>query len=177
MMPKGDGFPPANGAHFRLLSQGWNIMLNKTLKSSHLQPIHREPRVASQALCIALLLVAQAGAQSHSSPSLPTLPSGAPVGSREDYDIPSRDPVEEARRLQALNIARQKGMVSDANKLLKLTAELNEEITHSKSETLTPAQVRKLSQIEKLAHSVSEKMKASVLPTTQIQSPWDPRSN
>ena len=37
-------------------------------------------------------------------------------------------PVEEARRLRALNYARQKGMVSDAKKLLKLTTELNAEI-------------------------------------------------
>ena len=103
------------------------------------------------------------------------LPSGSPVGSRDDYDIPSRDPVEEARRMQALNFARQKALVSDANKLLKLTTELNEEIAHSNADTLTSAQIRKLAQIEKLAHSVSEKMSATVLPTTQIQSPWDPR--
>jgi hypothetical protein len=152
-------------------------MFKKAFESSHLQPIRWDPRAAFEALCIALLVVAQTGAQSHGSPSLPTLPSGAPVGSREDYDIPSRDPVEERRRIQALNIARQKGLVSDANKLLKLTAEFSAEITRSKSETLTPAQIRMLGQIEKLAHSVSEKMKAAVLPTTQIQSPWDPRSN
>ncbi|MGA9669351.1 MAG: hypothetical protein WBQ94_09095 [Terracidiphilus sp.] len=142
---------------------------------SHLLPIHWDSWVACQVLCIALLLVARASAQGHGSPSLPTLPSGAPVGSRQDYDIPSHDPLEEARRMQALNIARQKAMVSDANKLLKLTTELNEEIAHSNSDTLTSAQIRKLAQIEKLAHSVSEKMSAVVLPNTGIQSPWDPR--
>lgn len=150
-------------------------MRKKDFDSSHLLPIHWDSWAACQILCIALLLAARAGAQGHGSPSLPTLPSGAPVGSRDDYDIPNRDPVEEARRLQALNIARQKGMVSDANKLLKLTTELNEEISHSNSDTLTSAQIRKLGQIEKLAHSVSEKMSAIVLPNTGIQSPWDPR--
>jgi hypothetical protein len=152
-------------------------MRRQVVESSYFSPIHGESRAACRAICIALLMVAQAGAQSHGTPSLPTLPSGAPVGSREDYDIPSRDPVEEARRLQSLNIARQKALVSDANKLLRLTTEFNEEISHSNADALTVAQIRKLAQIEKLAHSVSEKMKASVLPTTQIQSPWDPRSN
>jgi hypothetical protein len=152
-------------------------MRKQVVESSHSSPIHWDSGAACQAICFALLLVAQAGAQSHGTPSLPTLPSGAPVGSREDYDIPSRDPIEEARRLQSLNIARQKAMVSDATKLLKLTAELNEEIAHLNTDTLTAAQIRKLAQIEKLAHNVSEKMKATVLPTTQIQSPWDPRSN
>ena len=150
-------------------------MSKQDFESSQLPPIHWDSRAVRQVLCIALLLVAQAGGQSHGTPSLPTLPSGAPVGSREDYDIPSRDAVEEARLMQALNIARQKALVSDANKLLKLTTELNEEIAHSNSGTLTSAQIRKLAQIEKLAHSVSEKMSATVLPTTGIQSPWDPR--
>jgi hypothetical protein len=150
-------------------------MRKKVFESSPLLPIHWDSRAACQVLCIVLLIVARAGAQGHGSPSLPTLPSGAPVGSRDDYDIPSRDPVEEARRMQALNIARQKALVSDANKLLKLTTELNEEIAHSDSGTLTSAQIRKLAQTEKLAHSVSEKMSSTVLPTTGIQSPWDPR--
>lgn len=150
-------------------------MRKNAFQSSQLLPIHWDSAAACQVLCIALLLVAQAGAQSHGTPSLPTLPSGAPVGSREDYDIPNRDPVEEARRLQALNAARQKGMVSDANKLLKLTTEFNEEIARTNSATFTPAQLRKLAQIEKLAHSVSEKMSSTVLPSTEVQSPLDPR--
>jgi hypothetical protein len=150
-------------------------MRKKAFESSPLLPIHWDSWAVYQVLCIVLLLVAQAGAQSHGSPSLPTLPSGAPVGSRDDYDIPSRDPAEEARRLQALNAARQKGIVSDANKLLKLTTELNEEIARTNSGTLTPAQIRKLAQIEKLAHSVSEKMSATMLPSTGLQSPLDPR--
>ena len=126
-------------------------------------------------LCIALLLGLPAGAQRGGTPSLPTLPSGAPVGAREDYDIPSRDAIEEERRMHALNAARQKGMVSDANKLLKLVTELNEEISRSDSGTLTPEQIRKLARIEKLAHSVSEKMSAATMPSTEIRSPVDPR--
>jgi hypothetical protein len=108
-----------------------------------------------------LLLVATAPgiAQNHPvSPSLPTLPSGAPANARQDYDIPSRDFSEEARRLRAINLARQHEMASDANKLVKLTNELNAELVRSKSETMTRAQLRKLGEIEKLAHDIKQKM-------------------
>ncbi len=149
-------------------------MRKQFFASSH-PLVPRDFLASCRILCIALLLGLPAGAQRGGSPSLPTLPSGAPVGTREDYDIPNHDAVEEARRMQALNEARQKGMVSDANKLLKLVTELNEEIARSDSGTLTPEQIRKLARIEKLAHSVSEKMSATVMPSTGIQSPTDPR--
>jgi hypothetical protein len=122
-------------------------------------------------------LVAPTGAHAQlrgTSPSLPTLPSGAPVNSRQDYDIPKTDPVEEQRRLRALNAERQKRVVSDANKLLKLTTELKLEIARATSDSLTPAQLRKLAVIEKLARDLRENMSATVQPTTGIQSPFDP---
>jgi len=53
-----------------------------------------------------------------------------------------------------LNAARQSSMVSDADKLLKLARELDEEIAASNSSTLTQAQLRKVAKIEKLARSV-----------------------
>ena len=151
-------------------------MRKKVFESPHLPQVHWNSRTACHTLGLALLLGLPAGAQTHSSsPSLPTLPSGAPVGSREDYDIPSRDRLEEERRLRALNIERQKRVVSDANKLLKLTTELNAEIARANSGSLTPAQLRKLAQIEKLAHGVSEKMSAPVWVTTGLQSPFSPQ--
>jgi hypothetical protein len=70
----------------------------------------------------------------------------------------SADSVFQQRRLRALNAERQKEIVSDANKLLKLTAELNTEISHNKSESFTPEQLRQLARIEKLARSVKDKM-------------------
>jgi hypothetical protein len=72
---------------------------------------------------------------------------------------------EEARhekQLQALNADRQKALVSDTVKLLKLANELNAEVSSGNPDMLTPGQLRKLEQIEKLAHSVKEKMSMSV---------------
>jgi len=150
-------------------------MHNRAFESSHLSPVHWDSRTACLAMCLALLLVTPGGGQTHGSPSLPTLPSGAPVGSREDYDIPSRDPVEEARRLRAFNTARQKAILSDANKLLKLTTELDAEIARANSDSLSPAQLRTLAKIEKLAHSISEKMSCNVWIGMDTLSPFSPQ--
>lgn len=66
-----------------------------------------------------------------------------------------------ARRMRAMNIERQKSMVSDADKLLKLARELNGEIENSNPSALTPVQLRKISDIEKLARNVKQKMSVS----------------
>jgi hypothetical protein len=107
------------------------------------------------------------------SPGLPTLPSGAPANSRQDYDIPSSDPSEEQRRLLALMVARRKRVVSDSNKLLKLTMELNAEVARTNPDALSPAQLHKLAAIEKLAHDLKDKLRSTAQPSTGIQ--VDPR--
>jgi hypothetical protein len=141
----------------------------------HFPPIHNSPATCG-ALCLALLLTTTGGAQVRPvAPSLPTLPSGVPVGSRQDYDIPSRDPAEEERRLRALNAERQKRVVSDASKILKLTNELSAEIARANSDSLTRSEVRKLAEIEKLARDLKTNMSTTTLPSTEIQSPMDPR--
>jgi hypothetical protein len=88
-------------------------------------------------------------------------PIGQRVGGGLD-DMREGDPAESERRLRALNILRQKALVSDTKKLLQLANELNAEIGGADSESLTADQLRKLAAIEKLAHSVKEKMSTSV---------------
>lgn len=68
------------------------------------------------------------------------------------------DPILAQRQRAALNAERQKEMVSDTNKLLKLARELNYEVTASGTSTLTPDDLHRLAEIEKLARSVKEKM-------------------
>jgi hypothetical protein len=74
------------------------------------------------------------------------------------------DPVIAQRRLRMLNTERQKSMVSDTNKLLKLAAELNDEVSSAKPDALTPAQLRKVAEIEKLAHNIKQKMSYAGMP-------------
>ncbi len=83
---------------------------------------------------------------------------GGPFGTGGD----EVDTVQAERRLNALNAERQKSLTADAEKLLKLAAELNQEIAQSNPGALTPAQLRMVAEIEKLAHNVRDKMAMSL---------------
>jgi hypothetical protein len=83
---------------------------------------------------------------------------GAGPLSNDDDDV---DPVISERRMKALNVERQKQMVADANKLLKLAKELNEEVASTNTGAFTPDQLRKIGEIEKLARNVKERMTAA----------------
>lgn len=72
------------------------------------------------------------------------------------------NPEMEAKRINALNAERQKSLVSDTNKLVKLTSELNAQINSTHPASLTESQLRMVAEIEKLAHSIREKMCISV---------------
>jgi hypothetical protein len=147
----------------------------KAFPAPHVPPSHSQSRAACRALCLALLLAAPAGAQTRpTSPSLPTLPSGRPVGSIDDYDIPKNDPVEDQRRLRALNAERQKRVAKDASKILKLSNELSLEIARANPDSLTQAQLRMVVEIEKLARDLKTNMTSATLPSTGIQNPMDP---
>lgn len=99
-------------------------------------------------------------------------PIGQRVGGGLD-DIGNSDPAEAERRIKALNSMRQKALVSDTDKLLKLANELNAEIS-ANPDSLTSDQLRKLATIEKLARSVKEKMSTPVTGTPISQPPPAP---
>ncbi len=63
--------------------------------------------------------------------------------------------------MRALNADRQKSLVSDTEKLLKLAKQLNSEIETSNQNELTQVQLREIADIEKLARNVKEKMSTS----------------
>jgi len=122
-------------------------------------------------LAIALLLGLSAGrcghAQSQQGPTSGM--SGGQTSVRGTFGHPDMsslssdgdyDPVMMERRMQALNMERQKEMVNDTNKLLKLARELNDEVASTKSDTFTSDQLRKIAEIEKLARSVRDRMTA-----------------
>jgi hypothetical protein len=77
----------------------------------------------------------------------------------------------EARRFTALNQMRQKSMKSDAEKLLRLAQELNDDA--GGSGTLSSAErMRKAAEIEKLAKGVKEKMTYAIGAPTEIPGPF-----
>lgn len=66
------------------------------------------------------------------------------------------------QRLALLNEERQKSMVANAEKLLKLAEELNAEVNGAEAGELTEDQLRKVNEIQKLAHKVKDEMSHAV---------------
>jgi hypothetical protein len=125
-------------------------------------------RLAWRALLIAVLLAVPCGTSSQQqSQGMGGRLSPVPHDFPQDPSqlSPFTDPnnsAEAEKRLRMINAERQKTMVADTDKLLKLAKELNEEVTHSNSGELSAGQLRKVAEIEKLAHNVRDKMIMSV---------------
>jgi hypothetical protein len=86
-----------------------------------------------------------------------------------EFDQP--DPIGEQHRQRLLNADRQKALVTDVDKLLKLVSKFNAEIGAVNPDTLTPAQLRTLGEIQKLAHSVKTRMSDPVYGTPVFMEP------
>jgi hypothetical protein len=125
-------------------------------------------RPAPLAIWLALGLALLAATAAHAQVANPVShmpfpqPIGQSVGGGLDDDRSEPDQIDAARRYRALNDMRQKALVSDTNKLLKLANELDAEIRKANSGSLTPDQLHKLATIEKLARSVKEHMSTPV---------------
>lgn len=78
---------------------------------------------------------------------------------------------EDARRIRMMNAERQRSLVADTVKLLKLANELNAEMSKEDESVPTPAELRKIADIEKLARNVKEKMKITVIGVPIYRSP------
>lgn len=64
----------------------------------------------------------------------------------------------------AANTDRKKQLADDSARLLKLANDLKAEVDKTNKDTLSLNVIRKADEIEKLAHSVREKMKLTVVP-------------
>jgi len=117
-------------------------------------------------LSLALPLVLLAGAQN--LPSQPQQPSSGHLGqmtanSTAPFEQP--DHPGEQHRQRLLNADRQKALVADADKLLKLVSQFNAEIGAANSDSLTPVQLRTLGEIQKLARRVKTRMSEPIYGT------------
>lgn len=125
-------------------------------------PGRRYSHAARRAFWLAVALVLPSGAQNVPPPHI-VLPQ--PIGQRAGDSLEGvgpGDPAEQEERLRALNGERQKSLISDTNKLLKLATQFEMEIKGADSSSLTPPQMHQLAEIEKLARNVKEKMSYSV---------------
>jgi nitric oxide reductase activation protein len=75
-------------------------------------------------------------------------------------DVPV-NPQLEQEQAKLRNTDRQRKLVADTERLVALANELKSQVDKSNKDTLSLDVVRKADEIEKLAHSVKEKMKGS----------------
>ena len=132
---------------------------------------NRSLKTARELLFLALLLAMPSVAQ-NGSPPVSKNGMQQPLGrqSSADDNIPPADPLWQEKQLCLLNAERQRALVADTNKLLKLAHELDAEISSANPDSLTPDQLHKIAEIEKLAHSVKEKMSTPVRGAPVFQS-------
>jgi hypothetical protein len=113
-------------------------------------------------LALAMFLVLPVAAQSPGmGPGYQGPPDGRIGHQQQDADS-GLDVRIEAKRIATLNLIRQKSMVSDADRILRLAQELNDN-ANADTAALTPAErLRKAAEIEHLAKGVKEKMAYAV---------------
>ncbi len=83
----------------------------------------------------------------------------APPDANQQMEMREQSQKESATNFTAANLERKKQISDDSAKLLKLATDLKSEVDKTTKDTLSLNVIRKADEIEKLAHSVKEKMK------------------
>ena len=120
----------------------------------------RIPRLALCLILLPLLLISALGfSQNPQQIPQPSIPQ--PVGpSSPNPPDPGRERMEKEMAKKA-NEERQAQLKRDTDRLLKLATELKASVDKTNQDTLSVEVVKKAEEIEKLAHSVKEKMKGN----------------
>jgi len=157
----------AAGTNPPLRSHSWHLIFHC--------PHHRVARAARLVMCLVMLASMPAGPQNPPGQHGTGMPQMGPHLIDPSDDAPNTGANEEEKVLRALNAARQKSMMADGDRLVRLVHELNAEIERTNPDSLTPAQLRKVGEIEKLAHNVKDKMSTSVRGITAFEQPHFPQ--
>lgn len=89
---------------------------------------------------------------------MPGMPPNPGHNNPADPDSPL-DPHRAEQQEKLRNTDRQKRLVEDTDKLLALATDLKAQVDKSTKDTLSVDVIKKADEIEKLAHSVKERMK------------------
>ncbi|MGB6676913.1 MAG: hypothetical protein WBE44_09505 [Terriglobales bacterium] len=119
--------------------------------------VRLKPIVWTLSLCLlfAIPSKAQAPAPRPGPPPARTDPLSGPVDADENQARIAHDLAKKA------NQERQASLKADTDKLLKLAVQLKDDVDKSNENVLSLDVLKKAEEIEKLAHSVKEKMKAN----------------
>jgi hypothetical protein len=108
----------------------------------------------------ALLLLALHASDVRAQIVNPDTPEASQSGSQRQKDTDSPWMVQQKKELEKKrNVARQKDIQKDTDKLLELATELKQYVDKTNEDILSMDVIKKADEIEKLAHSVREKMK------------------
>ena len=120
-----------------------------------------QPQRISWTLLICLLISisghAQTPGRSQSPPQPPLLKGDPAAASAADADEAQRRMAHDMAK--KANLQRQAALKADTDKLLKLAVELKNSVDKSTENVLSLDVLKKAEEIEKLAHSVKDKMK------------------
>ena len=108
-------------------------------------------------LLFLLFVIAPLPIRSQDSPRLPCPPLVPCEDSTEDQNV---DKIKKAMDKQH-NRERQAELKRDTDKLLQLSTELKQYVDKTNSDVMSVEVINKSEEIEKLAHSVKEKMKGN----------------
>jgi hypothetical protein len=90
----------------------------------------------------------------------PDTPEASQSGNQRQKDTDTPWMVEQKRELaKKRNVARQQEIKKDTDKLLELATQLKQYVDKTNEDILSTDVIKKADEIEKLAHSVREKMK------------------
>jgi hypothetical protein len=110
-------------------------------------------------VCLATMPAASDGGQQNQYPHLPPELNRIPDSNQANQ---INDQQSKKDSFEAANAQRKKEINADSAKLLKLATELKAEVEKTNKDTLSIGVIRKADEIEKLAHSVKEKMQLTV---------------
>jgi hypothetical protein len=115
--------------------------------------------MASFALLGAVALAPQEAAQANPCRSINNPAITTPPDANAQMVMHQQQTAQQQQNYAAANAERKKQISSDSAQLLKLATELKNEVDKTTKDTLSLNVIRKADEIERLAHSVKEKMK------------------
>jgi hypothetical protein len=102
------------------------------------------------------------GGQMPQSPQQPGQNPGFPsLGGAKGGDIDPISPRMSEAQARARSTERQKRLMADTDKLLELATDLKQQVDKTNKDILSVDVIKKADEIEKLAHSVKERMKGT----------------
>jgi hypothetical protein len=123
-----------------------------------------KPHYRRVLVCLAVATALASAQNTSPNPCKPIHPPILTDPPDANQQMVMRDQVQKdaAGDYSAANVERKKQISDDSARLLKLATELKSEVDKTTKDTLSLGVIRKADEIEKLAHSVKEKMKLTV---------------